>query len=538
MTDIKKRKKQWFKEGRRVAETSKNPEDIGRECERRKNALRKEIEPEITRLKLEGTVLVDEERILAATRSNGPTPTASSLGFFKGSMWIFFAIFFAIGTWACFSRTIAPFRLDNAHYAVLGFTAATIGIGHYLLWKITDLFPDRDVKISSLFVIVTAFVLLFVAELNLGMVRNSIADFSMQMQRSNYIQDLGNPSGAGIVSGARDFYGKSSRTFQIIITLMAIAFSLSSAVTFHEGFDRVTVDGKYLYDHGKLKFIRRKIIAISRDFKEFEVLPEISEAEFMRGALSVKEKHNPIESDGDTNRKLWLGILVYAFILFALLVFASFALGADSVITVVDFSGSSKEQDYKNIDEFQKNLKAVESLIIELQSGSEFMVVGITESSFRRPYILMNMRLGDDPGYFNEKLQAGKQHLINEWRNISKDLRPDAKASDIFGAIALAAYSLQVERNNSKVLILLSDMRHCNDKVDLERMTVIDEALINKVEKKILIPDLTGVKVYVIGAHTIGKDPRYYESLKQFWQQYFKRSGADLKLFTYERRIS
>jgi hypothetical protein len=319
---------------------------------------------------------------------------------------------------------------------------------------------------------------------------------------------------------------------------MAIAFSLSSAVIFHEGFERVTGDGKHLYDYSKLKFIRRKIIGISRYVKELEVLPEIYEAEFMRGVLSVKEKQDPAEPDGTTTFRLGFAILAYAFVLFALLIFASAAFGTESVIAVVDFSGSSKEKDYKNIDEFQKNLKAVEPLIMRLKAGSDFSVIGITESSFSRPYILMNKRLGDDPGYFNEKLQAGKQLLIQEWRNIGKDLRPDATASGIFGAIALSAYSFQTKSSNSKILILLSDMRQCSGMFDFEKMSTLEASLINKVEKEISLPNLTGVHVYVIGAHTIGKDHRYYKSLKQFWQEYFKKSGADLKTFTYERSIT
>jgi hypothetical protein len=278
------------------------------------------------------------------------------------------------------------------------------------------------------------------------------------------------------------------------------------------------------------------MIAKGVEIKELEALPELCAAEFMRGALTAEGKGIMKESgNSENNNRLWLAILVYAAVLIAVLAFVSIAFSADSVVMAIDLTASGKGIDYKGNKEFQKNLKAVERIIMELKAGSRFMVIGITESSFSRPYIIMNKRLGDDPGYFGEKLREGKQILIKEWRKISKELSPDALSSDIFGAISLGAHSLQNEQNASKVLILLSDMRQCSRKFNFEKMATINNTLIEKTVKEGLIPDLTGVKVYVAGVHTIGKSQGYWESLKNYWQEYFNKAGADLKSFIMER---
>jgi hypothetical protein len=150
----------------------------------------------------------------------------------------------------------------------------------------------------------------------------------------------------------------------------------------------------------------------------------------------------------------------------------------------------------------------------------------------------MDKKIGNDAGYFGEKLQEARSTLLKEWGNVSKSIRPDAPSSDIFGAIALASQILQNNKNTSKLLIILSDMRQNALNFDFERPPVIDISLLERTEKKGLIPDLKGVKVFVFGVHAIGKSAVYWESIRRYWQMYFKKAGADLITFTMERRFS
>ena len=81
-------------------------------------------------------------------------------------------------------------------------------------------------------------------------------------------------------------------------------------------------------------------------------------------------------------------------------------------------------------------------------------------------------------------------------------------------------------------------MRECDRGFDFEKPPVIDKSFLQRTEKEGLISDLKGVRVYALGVSTIGKTQNYWASLKNYWQEYFKKAGADLKIFTMERRFS
>ena len=46
------------------------------------------------------------------------------------------------------------------------------------------------------------------------------------------------------------------------------------------------------------------------------------------------------------------------------------------------------------------------------------------------------------------------------------------------------------------------------------------------------MPDLHGVEVYALGVDGAGKDMRYWQTLRDFWTEYFKRTGAILKTYS------
>ena len=72
--------------------------------------------------------------------------------------------------------------------------------------------------------------------------------------------------------------------------------------------------------------------------------------------------------------------------------------------------------------------------------------------------------------------------------------------------------------------------------INLESLSTIDGAIINKVAEEGLIPNLKGIEVWALGVTACGKDMKYWLSLKKFWESFFKKSGAVLQFFTMERR--
>ena len=84
------------------------------------------------------------------------------------------------------------------------------------------------------------------------------------------------------------------------------------------------------------------------------------------------------------------------------------------------------------------------------------------------------------------------------------------------------------KEKREKILVLLSDMIQDSKEYDFSS-TKITNDYINKViryrQRKNLIPDLGGVKVYVAGAS--GSDSHKYRSIERFWARYFQKAGAD-----------
>jgi hypothetical protein len=122
--------------------------------------------------------------------------------------------------------------------------------------------------------------------------------------------------------------------------------------------------------------------------------------------------------------------------------------------------------------------------------------------------------------------------LAKKWDGLK--ISADSKCTDIFGAIVLA--STLFGKNQQRRLIIFSDMRHNTAYLDLETPASIKKGLIDGVQKN-RIPDLGGVEVYVLGVHSFGKTPQYYQSLREFWWQYFGRANATVKVYSMERRL-
>jgi hypothetical protein len=53
-----------------------------------------------------------------------------------------------------------------------------------------------------------------------------------------------------------------------------------------------------------------------------------------------------------------------------------------------------------------------------------------------------------------------------------------------------------------------------------------------KAEKERLLPDLRGVEAYILGVDGAGKDMEFWQTLRDFWTVYFKRTGAILQSYS------
>jgi hypothetical protein len=183
-------------------------------------------------------------------------------------------------------------------------------------------------------------------------------------------------------------------------------------------------------------------------------------------------------------------------------------------------------------EEFARNVQAVEGIIERLASETRFVVLGVSEASFSGSPLFVQTS-PKNAGRFGEYLSAWRGKAIREWRLVAERLQPSAKGSDILGALARASTEFEEAPQASKTLILLSDMRHVGQGVNLEKGPAPPVRLL---EERGLVIRLAGVKVWMLGVHTDGIDAGQWRGLKVFWCQYFQKAGAEIKVFSPNRK--
>ena len=123
------------------------------------------------------------------------------------------------------------------------------------------------------------------------------------------------------------------------------------------------------------------------------------------------------------------------------------------------------------------------------------------------------------------------------WQQRTLQLAPRSKQTDLLRAVTVASQLFQRD-GCQNILIILSDMRHYTAALDLERPnSIVVASAMAAVEKRRLIPDLKNVEVYVLGADGAGKPIGYWQGLRDFWQAYFKKAGANVRSYTILREV-
>lgn len=328
------------------------------------------------------------------------------------------------------------------------------------------------------------------------------------------------------IETADNFYSKTSFMY-VAIGLASLAIAFMGGIALHEGISRLLVSAPILSTIRRLKLTELSIAQTATRIKEFEVLPQKVAGEFDRGVLDGPvSKENPLLSP--------VAMIIISLLL--LFVIVAVARGEErvneSVIVLFDLSGSAQEKDYLNQTEFQKNVLCVEEIIKQVESGTHLRIVGITDKSFDKPYVILDSKLSKEKGYFSEKLAKEKLAVLNKWKQVK--LEPKTKSTDIFGAMILSSILFGDECRNKK-LIILSDLRNSTG-INMEALPQIESGLMQEVEKMGIVADLRNVEVWALGVSTTKKTYQYWNSLKAFWTNYFEISGANLISYSVERK--
>lgn len=338
------------------------------------------------------------------------------------------------------------------------------------------------------------------------------------------------------------------------VILITIAADMASAIAFDEYVKRTTVVRTVRPYYERADALRELLAENSRGEEEVQRSPELLYIRLTIAGLNHEEATTREAAEAERKAKEQarlaeeqvrhrdsLAFLIKRVLLFfgiataIILGAAALALATESgpAVTVVLFDLSRSTES----GEFAKNLRAVEGIMLRAPENSRLVVLEITEASFGRSPLLAESS-PRTAGQFGEYVDSWRQGAVGRWRKVARTLSPAAPGSDLFGAMARASREFDGASGTVKRLIVLSDMRHVGRGFNFERVMGDPLFVMESVRRQELVPRLEGVKVWVLGAHTVGIDERQWDRLKRFWTEYFASAGADLRTFTPMRRLA
>jgi len=326
----------------------------------------------------------------------------------------------------------------------------------------------------------------------------------------------------------------------VAVILLAIAAEIAAGLAFHEYYRHMTVVWTAWPYYREQAGLSQAIAINLAEQEEVKRQPEILhaqltvaglEAEAAQAEKAAVEARAAGEAEAKANSlgRVVKIVLVAALALMLGLLVAAAAVFAEERhvnVVVLDLSVSMAS------DEFARNVQAVEGLIERLPGETRLVVLGVTEASFSASPLFVQTS-PKNAGRFGEYLSAWRGKAIREWRLVAERLQPSAKGSDILGALARASTEFEEEPQASKTLVLLSDMRHVGQGVNLEKGPLPE---LSSLEQRGLVARLQSVQVWMLGVHTAAVDVGQWRALNVFWCRYFQKAGAAVKAFSPNRR--
>lgn len=216
-----------------------------------------------------------------------------------------------------------------------------------------------------------------------------------------------------------------------------------------------------------------------------------------------------------------------------------------TVVVLCDLSESTRE--LKNL-----YLDSIKKVISSIGHGDVIVVAKITEASIAEadmpikevfPEFVAKDNMGnptDNKFLVNQakeeadkELSLKKEKIIKDARDLLIDNNVDSHKkiirTDILSSLHVAEKVFKNYNHNKLILVILSDMIEDSSEYNFEKENLTDmkiEEIIKKEKTKNKIPDIKGVKVYVVAAGS-GNSERFFK-IQNFWLRYFKECGATL----------
>ncbi len=206
------------------------------------------------------------------------------------------------------------------------------------------------------------------------------------------------------------------------------------------------------------------------------------------------------------------------------------------VCMLIDISQSTQKKSVR-----QNFSRAAHQVVQSLAPGDAFVAGLITQMSLSEPKFCAKYEFKkfQPPSHnslydrlpkklFDLRVKSIKDSLTQLIDSTLFNFNTRVKETEILGATRVAARVFQSYRYPNNVLVILSDMIEDSKYYRFNKIRFTPKTitrLIEKEKEKGRLPDLTGVRVYVVGAY----EEKPYESLRDFWMAYFKACHAELR---------
>jgi hypothetical protein len=403
-----------------------------------------------------------------------------------------------------------------------------IGLAFLCAYGTAEFLEKTNLKIVVLGLSIVLFVSSIAGLATLASVRGDI--FLHQLQ---VLTDPADASATTAPDNALAFYATAGPKMRLFLILLSLSLELAAGLALHEV--RQTLKARRLQqpspEKRRLEIVEQEIGQTEAQLAFLRNEPEVFENEYRRnvliGLLAGAARHAQSSANWPTK----LAVV-------ALLGLGSTLHGqAIDIWEGLDLSATSKATGYDGKMAHSQNVEAAARTIATLPPGSRITVAAISDDSFARPLVLLTGRVPDGPGKLREYDQvAARNRLAGSLRRIGASVEPRFQSTDILGFLIVAGMAFQKTPAMRHVLLIHSDMRQSAAPLDIEHVHVVPVAAsLSAVERRHLFADLSGVEVYVSGAHAVGKDIAYWQSLRDFWTAYFERCHATLRGFSIMR---
>jgi hypothetical protein len=202
------------------------------------------------------------------------------------------------------------------------------------------------------------------------------------------------------------------------------------------------------------------------------------------------------------------------------------------IIILVDMSGSTEQVRPTVCKE------AFEKIYQNLRQGDRVVVGTITSRSYIefKPTVdeeIPKKTIWDNRLQFERKLTNTKEKIRSETNKLLLRKR-GTLLTEILDSLNIADIIFHEEKERQKILVILSDMIEDSKKYNFDKDKITDEYIDNVIrdrQNNNLMPNLTGVKVYVAGASAA--DSNKFRAIQTFWARYLAKSGADFSPHRY-----